>query len=184
MRVATNKANNKAGINLDTGSEDLCPVRLEWTPQAIARRRGAFVTIPCKNDDGNLDEEVIGIVISKKGVLLMKSDSAAINDTASFLKKQGVQVLPVDTYMSVELNEADEFTRQACDYLINPGALLTPKYWKPSDTLTKALAVSESPFKEHMQGMVTNLQELQQAIKNPIKLAQPTTLTPHLPEIQ
>ena len=158
----------RTGIDFKIDSESLCPITLDWEPCAVAMRRGRFITEPWASADGRRDEGIIGYFLNKSTAVLMKLDKDAqmTVELHGELKSRGIKTIELEHLSATELDQSGKFMKDICLWLVAPEVFVHPEYWKPSEEVQAAVKAADSPMKEHLQTLISNLQAVSSGIKN------------------
>jgi hypothetical protein len=162
----------KTGFDFKVESEVLCPWTLENESNVLAMRHGRFITEPWISGDGRKANGIIGYFLNNKTVALIKMDQAdpIVAGLYAEFTKRGVKPIEVEHLSATELNASGKFMKDLCLWLVAPGLVVFPEHWQPSEVAQKAIKAADSPLKEHLQGIVANLQAVSNGIKNTEKL--------------
>ena len=179
----------KKGVDLNTDSEVLCPLTIDWGERAevmrsgsdLAMRRGRFVTSPRGFKDGHREEDIIGYFLNKSTVILVKLDKTVpmVEELHTALKNRGIDIIEQEHLSATSLNRSGSFIGEICLWSVAPGLVIHPGLWRQSEETKRIIKVADSPLKEHLQGMISNMQAVRNGIDNAEKLF---TLNPSLKE--
>jgi hypothetical protein len=157
----------KKSIDFKTDSEVLCPLTIDWEPCAVAMRRGRFITSPYGYADGRREEEVIGYFISKNTAIFGKipRDVEMNNELLAELDRRGVKIIELEHLDTKRLDHAGAFVSEICKFLVAPGLIVIPAFWKPSEHIHTVIKDADSPFKEHIQEILTHMEGMHKGVE-------------------